>query len=77
MQKKASLLSEDASQDASEAAHAVAAAFRLGATQDHAQHASQAGGIDAIAFLALAQKGEQARGDGSQDAAHRVGAYAF
>ena len=74
--KEKALLPEDASQDAAEAAHAIVAAFRLCcAAQDHTQHASQSGGIDAVAFLAFAQQGQEARSDGSQDAAHGVGAH--
>ena len=56
LRKEKALLSEDASQDAAEAAHVIVAAFRLcRAAQDHTQHASQSGGVDAVAFLAFAQ----------------------
>ena len=76
--RKNLLLSEELSKAAKDATEAtgVALAVARGATQEDAQHACQTCGIDAIALLSLTQQGEEAGGDGGEDATHEVGAHA-
>ena len=65
----------ETSEDASETATLALLAVGGSTTEEHAQHACQACCVDAIALLALTQEGEEAGGDGGEDAAHRLGGH--
>ena len=73
------LFSKDLSKASEDAAEAIAIAALVAArntSKEHTQHASQTCCVDTAALLSLTQQGEEAGGDSSEDATHRVGGYA-
>ena len=73
--QKVYLSPEDLAEAAKEATEA-AVALALCGTEDGAQHTGKASGIGTTTLLTLAEEGEEARGDGSQDVAYDTATHA-